>query len=467
MNLREAIDTIPMLGRLVEQMQTLSAPGRRELYASPWLTKKSLIDRELDANSQILSLYNTAPEQLETIQRALMEMKEIRGTIARLKSREVLDDIELFELKAAALTATELRRLLLLSGVDCVEIPDLSAVVDLLDPQHTRVPHFFIYDIYSPELAAVRAQIRALDANTEAAPEGEREKLFLRSLELEDEVRRSLSEKLYTLSEDIERAAAAAARLDLIQARAEMARRLGCCRPDVRDGGYSFFLSLFNPAVREILRSRCKEFQPIDVALTAGPTVITGANMAGKSVLLKTVALAQALTQFGFFTPAAQAVIVPVEKIMLAIGDEQSELTGLSSFGSEMLRIDEILRTLRAGMHVLILIDEPARTTNPVEGKAIVDALLRLLAAYSSPALVATHYSGLTAPCRRLRVRGFIEEKCPASLSVGDINEFIDYSLVEESEDVVPREALRIARLLGVDEDLLRCAESIISTEQT
>lgn len=464
MKLREATEHIPALGRLMEQIQIMSAPGRRALYASEMLTDCALIERELDANAAIIELAENDADSLAAIRRALMELKEVRGTVSRLQSGEVLDDIELFELKCAALTCVELRSLLATTGITAVSIPDLQPAVDLLDPQHTRVPHFYIYDSYDAELAEVRMLIKAVDAaGGEGAGAGQREELFCRAQELEDRVRVRLSESLHPLSHDIAAAMSGAARLDLIQARAEMALTQGCCRPQISADAPSEFCGLFNPAVRRMLRERGKDFQPVDISLVAGPTVITGANMAGKSVLLKTVALAQALTQFGFNTPAASARIAPVSEILLCIGDEQSELTGLSSFASEMLRIDAILQRLRGGASALVLIDEPARTTNPVEGKALVDALLRILGGFSSPSLLATHYSGLTAPCRRLRVKGFIEERCNGALEVGDINSFIDYSLVEEQAEVVPHEALRIARLLGVDTALLDRAELNLS----
>lgn len=468
MTLREIIDLIPALGRLMERIEIMSAPGRRALYASEWLTDSEGMVREWAANAQIMRLYDIAPEHLASLRRSLMELKEIRGTVARLKGGEVLDDIELFELKCAALVCVKLRETLRESNVDCVEIPDLKEVVSLLDPQNTQVPHFYIYDSYSAELAEVRKQIKTIDSSGDGhAGTGKREELMCRASELEDEVRRRLSATLRPLSDNIEAALTEAGRLDLIQARAGLAHDEGFCRPTTTDDRYSSFEGLFNPVVKQILSESGKKFQPVDIALVAGPTVITGANMAGKSVLLKSIALAQAIAQFGFYVPAASAVISPVDEILLCIGDEQSELTGLSSFASEMMRIDGILQRLRSGVKALVMIDEPARTTNPTEGKALVDALLSVLAGFASPSLLATHYSGLKAPCRRLRVKGFIEERCNGTIRPGDINSYIDYSLVEETEDAVPLEALRIARLLGVDTALLDCAEQIMSNSSS
>ncbi len=91
---------------------------------------------------------------------------------------------------------------------------------------------------------------------------------------------------------------------------------------------------------------------------------------------------------------------------MTGIGDEQSELNGLSSFAAEMLNIQAIIAEARAGKKMLVLIDEPARTTNPHEGLAIANALIDLLELLKVRALITTHYSGLKTSCRKLRVKG-------------------------------------------------------------
>ena len=61
-----------------------------------------------------------------------------------------------------------------------------------------------------------------------------------------------------------------------------------------------------------------------------------------------------------------------------------------------------------------------------------------------------------------MRVKGFIKDKTDGRLTINNINEFIDYSLIEETQDSVPHEAMRIARILGVDEELLDKAENYL-----
>lgn len=155
------------------------------------------------------------------------------------------------------------------------------------------------------------------------------------------------------------------------------------------------------------------------------------------------------------YVPAAQATLAVVDEVISSIGDKQSEISGLSSFAVEILTIDKIIKQGRAGSKVLALVDELARTTNPEEGKRLVGNFIRLTQKLGITALVTTHYSGIDASCRRLRVKGLQLHENQA-LTVGNISDYMDYSLVETDADEVPMEAFAIAKLFGVDEELTR-----------
>ena len=131
-----------------------------------------------------------------------------------------------------------------------------------------------------------------------------------------------------------------------------------------------------------------------------------------------------------------------------------------------MLRVNAIVQDVKAGKNALILIDELARTTNPTEGKAIVNAMLDFLTDKGARSLITSHYSGIKARCKKMRVKGFVKEHVQGQLTINNINEFIDYSLIEDTLDSVPQEAMRIARILGVDEELLDKAEEFLDDEE-
>jgi len=61
------------------------------------------------------------------------------------------------------------------------------------------------------------------------------------------------------------------------------------------------FIEAFNPEIKEILEKGAKVFTPVSIDLSSGATIITGANMGGKSVTLKTIVLNLLLGQMGFF----------------------------------------------------------------------------------------------------------------------------------------------------------------------
>ncbi len=82
---------------------------------------------------------------------------------------------------------------------------------------------------------------------------------------------------------------------------------------------------------------------------------------------------------------------------------------------------------------------------NAEEGKAIVYALVSFLNSHQVLSMVTTHYGGMGLAGRKLRVRGFIEEKIHGALTIHHIDRLIDYSLIEETDEIIPHEALRIA----------------------
>ena len=434
MRLKEAIQHTSGLRCVVEGMEICSSVGRRMLHEMTWLGEESAITAEHDRIASVLRLLETEAgrDRTETIRRKLALLRDIRSTIERTGGNCVFDDIELFELKFFALLAEELRPLA--SQGHLAELPELNGVVDLLDPEGNRLPHFFVYDAYSEELATLRKQIKA--RKQAGADESQVQELYFRSVEIEDRIRERLSVELRKYHEALQQALDRMGWLDVVIAKAMQARDWGLTRPAITQDTTSF-RGLFNPELRISLEAAGKRFQPVNIR----------------------VELAQYMLQFGFYIAAERAEIALVDEVHCSIGDGQDQLSGLSSFAAEMMRMDELAKSVRAGRRVLALIDEPARTTNPVEGRAIVNGVLEFLADYEVPSLVTTHYNGIAAPCRKLKVKGFSETNAEERITLKNINDFIDYSLEEVTTDEVPHEAIRIARILGIDPEILRRIE--------
>jgi DNA mismatch repair protein MutS2 len=429
---------------MMDALPLLSSAGKKRLLEQPFLTSPAEIEKEGGLTQQALLFiekHDSAP-----LLHALSELRDLHGTLSLLSQGAVLDDIDLFEVKRFALSSERVTALLSDQGAAFLEIPGLAEVVETLDPEGQGIPQFYIYSAYTPRLAEVRVRMKA------------GEDLRGEEQAIEDEIREALSARLRPWADRLSAALEMLAHLDLLIAKARQAREMGLCKAEISSVGANY-LGLFNPAEKAFLEKENKRFQAVDIELTAGPTLVTGANMGGKTVLLKTLHLAQCLFQHGFFAPAQAAAIAPVEELFLSCGDEQSEQRGLSSFAFEMKNINRLVEAVKSGKKTLALIDELARTTNPDEGKAIVRAVLDFLQEYGVCSVVTTHYGGIESDCRKLRVKGLMTESIEGKIRFERLNELMDYSLVEADGAGPVSEGIRIAEILGVDEELIEKAK--------
>ena len=133
---------------------------------------------------------------------------------------------------------------------------------------------------------------------------------------------------------------------------------------------------------------------PIDLDL--GPlraVVISGPNTGGKTVALKTLGLGALLHQSGLRPPAATAALPVFDELLADIGDQQSIEMSLSTFSAHIANLVEILET--ATERTLVLVDELAAGTDPVEGAALAQAVLEQLARQARLTVVTTHHPEL------------------------------------------------------------------------
>lgn len=445
---KNTFEPIPALQFVYKNLQLTSTLGRHYLLDLPFCTDADTLRAEFDLMEATAAIVHddTHRTKLSHLRNQLHQINDIHPTLSVLESGQVLDDIQLFEIKKTAILTDAIAQDL--AAIQCTLFPleEMGEVVACLDPEHTHIPHFYIYSAYDPELAKWRERIQNAQSVQEA------KEFRFQAQKVEDKVRAHLTEQLRPWGKAIARNLDTLAHLDLILAKVRLASDLHCCRPEVAD--HTELVQLSNPEVAAALAEKGRRFQPIDIHFGRETILVTGANMAGKSVLLKTLALTQYLFQFGFYVPAQRASLCVVEEIITSIGDRQSELSGLSSFAVEILTIDKIIQEGRAGKRVLALVDELARTTNPEEGKVLVGNFIRLTTQLGITALVTTHYGGIEASCRRLRVKG-LQLKEGQVITAGNISDFMDYALVETDADEVPMEAFTIARLFGVDDELL------------
>ncbi len=454
MTLSEAIEKVSGLRYIIDELEIISPPARRILYNLPFMTRLQDIETAFVETKEIHSVVSSEDNRqlLSLIKMKLMQVKDIQGTIKYIKSKNVKDDIEFFELKHFALLSEAIRQHVETLKIQCIQIPNLTALIEILDPENKKIPSFHVYDAYSTKLAEKRKQYTSLKSKGD---EDRAEEIRHQALEIEDSIRKELSDKVRPFSEDLSQALHHVAKLDLLIAKSHQISRFNLSCPSISNEKNSL-KGLYNPQVEALLKEDNKKFQPVNIDVIQGVTLIVGANMAGKSILLKSVALVQYLAQFGFYVPCQSATLIPVEDIFVSMGDGQNEMRGLSSFGAEMLQLNDIIQYINDGKKILVLLDELARTTNPEEGKAIVSGMVELLDEKKVMTLITTHYSGLRIHCKRLRVKGFRADKVVGALNAKNINDYMDYELIEDVSEEAPHEAVRIAEILGVSDELIQ-----------
>ena len=435
MKFREIVESPCGVRYLFDELRLVSGFARKVLLDREMMTDPAQIEQAYAPVRAYVDLVHSDRRRVEDLRFRLQGLRDISGTLASLKAGAVLDEVEFFEIKHLAMLSESLGQG---GGMD--------RVVSILDPDGLKIGTFYLYDSYS-------GQLRHLRDAVERDPDDEqlREEL----LNEEDRIKKSLSDLLRPHAGALQDTLFALAGMDISIAMALLVKDFDLSFPVA--GKRTEIRGMFHPEVRTVLRSRGASFQPVDFDYEKGvPATVIGANMGGKTVALKTLCMIQYLYQFGFAVPAEAATLMTFDDIRFCIGDEQNEKAGLSSFAAEMQRIDRAIASVERGGRVLLLVDEPARTTNPVEGTALVEALLQRLAGKPDLALVLTTHYTVAHGGQCWRVQGLVP---------GTKGRTMDYRLVKTTSHEVPHEALNIARELDIDAQWIEMADTIMKRE--
>ena len=468
MTLKEALEKHNGLSFVFNELNISSPIGRKTILETNFSKDKDYLSSQY---SIIESCQTYISEEinlkaLKKVRGVLAHINDISGTVKQLEQNLILDDISLFQIKQFSIFCYKISSYIFdidnylednLKGK--LNLPDLNKVIKILDPEGLMLSQFYIYNAYSKELAKKRQEWEIAKKQED---ETKVNNIYLEIEDLENEIRERLSKELKAYSQDFKSAIRLIGEIDKSFALAEYFLDNNFTKPIFSTTNQINYKELSYPPLVSKLKELNKTYQPIDITLTHKPCLVTGANMAGKTILLKSLYLSQLLLQFGFFVPAKESEIVLVEDILCSIGDHQDEEAGLSSYASEILLLDNIIKKVKQGNQYLVLVDELARTTNPKEGVALVDSFLNILSQHNSFSVTTTHYSGITTQANRLRVKGFIPNDRQKEISINEISNQIDYSLIEDHEMIIPNEALYLADLLKVDKEFIEGARKLI-----
>ncbi|CAN5177336.1 DNA mismatch repair protein MutS [soil metagenome] len=214
--------------------------------------------------------------------------------------------------------------------------------------------------------------------------------------ELEYELFLSILKEILEYVPQIQLACQAVAQLDCLLSFAELANLNRYTRPHLREDGVIDIKGGRHPVV-EMARGD-DQFVPNDTLLDKSSQllVITGPNMAGKSVYLRQVAVIILLNQIGSFVPAKHAELSICDRIFVRSGASDMISAGISTFMLEMVETAQILQ--HATSQSLVIMDEIGRGTSTYDGISIAWAVAEYLVkntASQPKTLFATHYHEL------------------------------------------------------------------------
>lgn len=287
----------------------------------------------------------------------------------------------------------------------------------------------------------------------ELVPLNDRLKI-LYSMEEEEihRILRNLTQRFFLSLERLEESISAISELDILYAAAIYARKN---RAIFIFPNTEFEFELINLRHPLIPPDRVV---PIDFQLPPdkNAVIITGPNTGGKTVALKNIGLAVALTMCGLPVQTANGSKIPrFDKLFADIGDEQSIEQSLSTFSSHMSRIVKILEN--ADRNTLVLLDELGAGTDPVEGAGLSMAIIDKLLEKRCKSVITTHLS-------------------PLKMYAMEKEEVLNASVEFDVESLKPTyhliigvpgssNAIQISRKLGLSQEVVKKAQGYLTSE--
>ena len=227
---------------------------------------------------------------------------------------------------------------------------------------------------------------------------------------LEQQLYQELVAQAKTYTETIQKNAQIIAQLDCYISFAKQARKYQYCKPIIDHSTILDLKDNRHPVIEQRLPID-RSYVPNNIRLDQQQQIIiiTGPNMAGKSALLRQVALTVIMAQMGAFVPATYAHIGIIDKIFTRVGAYDNIAKGESTFMMEMTETASIVHNL--SHRSLVIMDEIGRGTSTYDGISIAWSLVEYLhnhPKYQPKTLFATHYHELNKLADKLlRVKNY------------------------------------------------------------
>lgn len=280
-----------------------------------------------------------------------------------------------------------------------------------------------------------------------------KEKLY----KLEREIFKSLVDSVSNNRDLVRKLASILAHLDIFQSFSWIARSEDFTKPEISSAKKEINLKdAWHPLIKNAIQDNfiCHDLN-LDERKFFG--LITGPNMAGKTTVMREVAIIQLLTQIGSFVPAKHAKVSICDFLFSRLGASDDILKGQSTFMVEMAETAEIIR--HATDRSLIILDEVGRGTSTYDGLSIAWALVEhFIKETKSLCLFATHYHELID-----LADSYDEAK---NLTVETMNhggnvQFL-YRLIEKGAS--QSFGIYVAKLAGIPSHVLKRSKSILKT---
>jgi DNA mismatch repair protein MutS len=272
-----------------------------------------------------------------------------------------------------------------------------------------------------------------------------------RRAELEVEIYQRLKKDILLDMGEFLKIANFCSELDVITGLSWLALEKNYCRPR--------FSSDFNLTVassRHPVVERTVSFVPNDIKLIKNECLLlTGPNMAGKSTLMRQVAVVSILAQMGSFVPAAKAELPLFDRIFTRIGASDFLAEGLSTFMVEMKETAQMLK--EATENSLVILDEVGRGTSTYDGLSLAQSILEYLIGNKKPlVLFATHYHELT------RLSEIHPNLVNAHMAIHEDKGQLQFLYTLLPGPAVRSYGIQVARLAGLPTAVTKRAEALL-----